>query len=104
MLRQAAGYGPEQRGGALISTERLGTPGRESSWFERRGYSQRHLVYPNEPDAPTATCHVQPGPGVKALCGFPWERLVSVPGAVALADVPESLRCTKCQQASQTEP
>jgi hypothetical protein len=70
MLRQAAGYGPEQRGGALISTERLGIPGRESSWFERRGYSQRHLVYRNEPDTPTATCHVQPGPGGEGVMRF----------------------------------
>jgi hypothetical protein len=84
----------------IVSTERLGTPGEESSWLERRGFEQKMLVYQNQRDQPSATCHLQPSQKANALCGYQWEGLVSVPGAVSFSDVPIGLRCPKCQTAA----
>jgi hypothetical protein len=83
-------------GHRIVSTERLGRPGDESSWLERRDIAQRHLVYPNDSVEPTATCHVQPAADAPALCGYQWEGLVRVSGGGSLDDVPESLRCPRC--------
>ena len=80
----------------IVSTERLGVPGEESSRLERQGYVQKSLEYSNQPDEPTATCHLQPSHGQNALCGYQWEGLVVVPGATSFDDIPDALRCTKC--------
>jgi hypothetical protein len=83
-------------GRLIVSTERLGRPGKEFGWFERRGYVQKQLTYQNEPDEPTATCHLQPADDEPALCGYQWEGLVRVPGAISFDDVPEAMRCSRC--------
>jgi hypothetical protein len=84
----------------ILSTERLGTPGPESSSGERRGYVQKSLTYPTRPDEPTATCHLQPGAHLNALCGYQWEGLAEVPGLRLLSDVPAPLRCSGCQDSA----
>jgi DNA-binding PadR family transcriptional regulator len=43
----------------IVSTERLGIPAEESGWLERRGFQQKKLVYQNQRDQPSATCHLQ---------------------------------------------
>lgn len=80
----------------LISTERLGWPGKESGYLERLGFSQQRRVYPTNPETPTAACHLQPAPDQNALCGYPWEMLVAVPGAISFDDVPRWTRCENC--------
>jgi hypothetical protein len=84
----------------IVTTERLGIPGDESGWLERRGIEQKRLTYPDKSDRPTATCHLQPDGRQNALCGYQWEGLVPVPGAVTLSDVPIGLRCPKCLTAA----
>jgi hypothetical protein len=84
----------------IVSTERLGFLGDDASWVERKGYVQRSPSYENHPDQPTATCHLQEGPEVNALCGYQWESLSPVPGATSLAEIPDSLRCSKCWMAA----
>jgi hypothetical protein len=86
--------------GPIVSTERLGVPGDESGWLERRGIEQKRLTYPNQPDRPTATCHLQPHERENALCGYQWEGLVPIPGAASLDDVPEEMRCPRCRSAA----
>jgi hypothetical protein len=86
--------------GFIVATERLGVPGAESSWLERKGYVQKSLQYPTDPEKPSATCHLQPDEDQDALCGYEWECLVAVPDATSFADVPEELWCTKCRQAA----
>jgi hypothetical protein len=88
----------------IVSTERLGVPGEESSRLERRGLVQKQLVYPNGSDRPSATCHLQPGPRDNALCGYQWEGLVAVPGAESFSDVQSGLRCPKCEAAASKAP
>jgi hypothetical protein len=80
----------------IVSTERLGHPGNDASWLERRGIVQKQLVYPDDAASPTATCHLQPSTNEPALCGYPWEALVPVPGAPAFDSLPEGLRCVEC--------
>jgi hypothetical protein len=82
----------------IVATERLGTPGDESGWLERRGIEQKRLTYPNNPDQPTATCHLQQDEHQNALCGYQWEGLVPVPGAELFNDVPVSLRCPSAKR------
>jgi hypothetical protein len=82
----------------ILSTERLGLPGAESPWLERAGFVQRRLVYPNQPDEPTELCHLQPADSEPALCGFPWEALVAVPGDRTFGDIDPSLRCERCER------
>jgi len=86
----------------LVSTERLGWPGNESGFMERWGVLQKRASYPQRPDEPTATCHLQPSDTQDALCGYEWEGLVRVPGAVTMADVPEWTRCDECIAAIAT--
>jgi hypothetical protein len=86
----------------ILSTERLGFPGEEATWGERRGYVQKTLTYPDRPEEPTATCHLQPGVHLDALCGYQWEGLVEVPGGHSLSDVPLLLRCSGCQDTATT--
>jgi hypothetical protein len=80
----------------IVSTERLGLPGDDASWPERKGFVQKSLTYPIDPERPTATCHLQEAAEANALCGYQWEMLVPVPGAGSLADVPDALRWPKC--------
>lgn len=84
----------------IVSTERLGIPGEDSSWLERRGVEQKKLVYQDQGDQPSATCHLQASNTENALCGYQWEGLVAVPGAASLSDLPISLRCPKCLTAA----
>jgi len=81
----------------IVSTERLGIPGDEASWSERKGYFQGSPSYPNQPETPTGTCHLQEAPEVNALCGYQWEMLLPVPRVASFSDVPDDLRCTRCQ-------
>lgn len=83
-----------------MSTERLGVPGDESGWLERRGIEQKRLTYPNQSDRPTATCHLQADQHHNALCGYQWEGLVPVLGAASFDDVPEEIRCSRCRSAA----
>src|SRR5688572_3751459 len=65
----------------IASTERLGWPDRR--WWTAILFFvevQAKLQYDNEPDRPTATRHLQPAEDVAAICGYPWELLVPVPG------------------------
>ena len=75
----------------IVSTERLGSPGEESTRLERRGVVQKSLVYLTHSDQAPATCHIQPSPRENALCGYQGERLVPVPGAEPFGDVPSGL-------------
>jgi hypothetical protein len=84
----------------VVSTERLGWPGKESGWLERSGFTQKRLTYPTEPDQPTATCHLQRGEEEPALCGHPWELLIDMPGTVHWQDLHPDLRCDRCEQAA----
>lgn len=80
----------------IVSTERLGLPADDASWSERKGFVQKSLEYPIDPERPTATCHLQEAAETEALCGYPWEMLVPVPGAASFAEVPDDLRCPQC--------
>jgi hypothetical protein len=67
--------------GHVVATERLGWPRRRRWSLFNLVEVQRKLVYDDEPDRPTATCHLQTADDSAALCGFPWEMLVEIPGA-----------------------
>jgi hypothetical protein len=84
----------------IVSTERLGLPGDDSSRSERKGLVQKSPTYPIDPERPTATCHLQEAAEADALCGYPWEMLVPLPAAGSFADVPDGLRCPKCTAAA----
>ena len=71
----------------IVSTERLGIPGDDASWSERKGYVQGSPSYPNQAETPTATCHLQEALEVNALCGYQWEMLLPVPRVSSLAEV-----------------
>jgi hypothetical protein len=71
-----------------VATERLGIPGDESSRLERRGVVQKKLVYPTRSDQPTATCHLQPDPQEKALCGTSGKGLLRFRGLNPLVTFP----------------
>ncbi len=81
----------------IVSTERLGWPGRESGLLERLGISQKRLVYPHDAATPTATCHLQRSPDENALCGYPWECLGVIPGEPGWTDLHPDLRCDECE-------
>jgi hypothetical protein len=55
----------------IVSTERLGLPGDDASWYERKGFAQKSLSYPIDPERATATCHLQVAAERNALCGWP---------------------------------
>lgn len=80
----------------IVATERLGSPGRDSGWFERAGLVQKRQQYPTDADAPTATCHLQPADDQPALCGYQWEGLVAVPRQPEWSDLDDWLRCDRC--------
>ncbi|GAA4475419.1 hypothetical protein GCM10023170_098550 [Phytohabitans houttuyneae] len=83
----------------LVATERLGWP-RDRWWHALTavfGETQSRLRYDIEPDSPTATCHLQPRDDVNALCGFPWECLVLVPGQPPWRELARWLRCDECE-------
>jgi hypothetical protein len=82
----------------IVGAERLGLPAKPG-FFEWLGISQRQLRYEVNPDEPTATCHVQPGDDLPALCEFPWECLVPVPGGPAWWDIDPVWRCEECTDA-----
>jgi hypothetical protein len=63
----------------LVSTERLGRPGRESGRLERYGIVQRRRAYPTASETPTATCHLQPDTDAPSLCRYPSDGLAPVP-------------------------
>lgn len=86
----------------IVSTERLGWPPPRRGW--RRvfdllpGESQTRLVYDTSPNEPTATCHLQAEAEQAALCGYPWECLIEVPGWRTWDSLEDWLRCTVCEQ------
>ena len=100
MGRSGSDIGKDGSMGSIVSTERLGSPGSESGRLERIGLVQKHLTYPNEPETPTATCHVQPASESPALCGYQWEGLVAVPGIAQFDQIDPSIRCPKCERLS----
>lgn len=84
--------------GHVVATERLG-------WPRRRRWSlfglvevQRKLVYDDDPDRPTATCHLQTADDSAALCGYPWEMLIEIPGPVGWQELHPDLRCDQCSE------
>jgi hypothetical protein len=85
----------------IVATERLGWPRRR--WWQFLTVFvffielQMRSRYDIEPDTPTATCHLQPRDDQNALCGYPWEVLVSVPGNPEWAGLAEWLRCDECE-------
>jgi hypothetical protein len=82
-----------------VSTERLGWP-RRRGWRILTGVLgeyQGRMRYEVEPDMPTATCHLQPSEGEPALCGYPWEGLIRVPGNPQWTDLHPDMRCDECE-------
>jgi len=77
----------------LVATERLGRPKRSGG-----NVVQTKLEYPTDSDTPTATCHVLPSAEEAALCGYPWEALVEVPGCPEFLALSADLRCAKCER------
>ena len=82
----------------IVATEQLGWPGDESSWLERKGLLQKRARYPNRPDEPAATCHLQPSEQEPALCGHPWEVLSRVPGDPGWTELHPEMRCDRCSK------
>lgn len=83
----------------VVATERLGWPRRRRwSLFGFLVDVQRQLVYDDEPDRPTATCHLQTTDDRAALCGFPWEMLIEIPGPVGWQELHPDLRCDQCSE------
>lgn len=81
-----------------MATERLGWP-RWRRWSPSNLVEvQRRLVYDDEPSRPTATCHLQTADDTSALCGFPWEMLIEIPGPVGWQELHPDLRCDRCSQ------
>ena len=64
--------------------------------MERLGLSQRRQSYPDDSDAPTATCHLQSRAEDPALCGFPFEGLIAVPTNPEWTHLHPDLRCHEC--------
>ena len=82
----------------IVSTERLVWPGAESTRLERAGIAQHPLIYPDRPDEPSATCHVQPSVEEAALCGYPWEMLIAIPGSPRFDELDDRLQCSNCNR------
>jgi deoxycytidylate deaminase len=86
----------------IVSTERLGWPPLRAGLARfLPGEYQNGLVFAEEPERPTATCHLQVAAEETALCGYQWEGLATVPGAVAWEDLHPDLRCKECSLAAQ---
>ena len=84
-------------GPGSVVTERLGWPPSVKLWRRILLWeTQDKLVYDDRYAEPTATCHLQVSPDVPALCGHPWELLVSVPGELAWTDLHPGMRCPDC--------
>jgi hypothetical protein len=84
----------------VVSTERLGWPPPPHGWRAITGLFyeyQDRLQYEIDPDLPTATCHLQRSVETAALCGYPWECLIAVPGSPAWTDLHPDLRCDVCE-------
>jgi len=64
---------------------------RRRDWLERSGIAQKRGRYPNSPNAPTATCHLQPADNENALCGYQWEGLIAAPGQPEWSDLEDWL-------------
>ena len=86
----------------VVSTERLGWPGKESGLFERLGLVQRKLRYTSAAEVPTATCHLLPSAPEPALCGYQWEGLITVPGNSDWLAIAADLRCEECSEVAAT--
>src|SRR5688572_8180374 len=84
----------------LVATERLGWPPRR--WWHAvtqfLGEYQGRRQYDDAPNEPTATCHLQVDERTDALCDYPWQCLIAVPGQPPWEDLDEWLRCDECEQ------
>src|SRR5438477_9611173 len=88
--------------GFVVSTERLGWPPPRHGWRRWVPWeTQTQMVYDDRPDEPSATCHLQRDEQSKALCGYPWEQLVAIPGAPSWTDLHPEMRCRKCTDAAE---
>jgi hypothetical protein len=87
----------------IVGTERLGYPAPQQGWRRfLRWETQAELVFDDRPEEVTATCHLQPDERSPALCGHPWERLVTVPGDRAWADLAD-WQCERCAKKAAAE-
>lgn len=95
----------------ITATERLGWPPpprwRWWHWLWLRPLwpleVQDRLVYEDQADTPTATCHLQVSEESPALCDYPWEILVAVPGNPPFESLEEWLRCDECAKAARPD-
>jgi hypothetical protein len=90
----------------LVATERLGWPLPSQGWRRWLPWeTQRRIVYDDRPEEPSATCHLQKQDRERALCGYPWERLIVVPGSPKWTDLHPDIRCRMCSEiaGSRTE-
>lgn len=86
----------------ITATERLGWPKRRRrDWLIWPAEYQDRLIYEDEADTPTATCHLQVGEDQPALCGYPCVGLVPVPGNPPFGSLDDWLRCDECANAAQ---
>lgn len=68
------------------------------------GEVQTRLEYEVEPEKPTATCHLQVRDTDNALCEYPWELLVLVPGQPPWGELAQWLRCDECEDQFHRRP
>jgi hypothetical protein len=86
----------------ITATERLGWPKRRwRDWLLWPAEYQDRLIYEDEADTPTATCHLQVAEDEPALCGYRWEGLIPVPGNPPFESLDDWLRCDECADAAQ---
>lgn len=83
----------------VVATERLGWP---PTLTRRLAARLRREDPPPTADADraTATCHLQPAEDAPALCGMPWETVLTIPGSPRWTDVHPELRCRECDEAA----
>jgi len=80
----------------IVATERLGYPPPRTGWRRFVPWeSQVELVFDDRPDEVTSTCHLQPDERTAALCGYPWERLIRIPGDHSWTDL-AAWQCERC--------
>lgn len=77
--------------GRFVATEQLGRP--------RFGIVlvQRRTRYPTEPEHPFGTCHLEAHSYDSALCGYPNDGLMAVPGSPPWLTVSDALKCPRCE-------